>query len=368
MTARPQVHVALILSVGAFGGAAGQAARVHPSPEYIARAAATTDIAFAAPERPIPFARSSVAIAVIGSLDADGPFVFGRIGSTDFLDDSTIAVLDPTANEVRLFTTSGRHVQTIGRAGSGPGEFRNPVLVVGTPKGEIIVSDLRRMLQFFKRGPRGFEYSRSLTMPFSVRSMCFLGSRLYINGADLETGTLIRAVDDSGRVTAAFGEIYKSPNTMVNYQIAEGRILCDEARGLVYYMPGSLLGEVRAFRPTGQLAWRVRVTDFLNNRVTDENGGTTVVRSPNGAHAAGSLAQLGPSALVAQWTFLTPEQMRARETASRIHSVLIDPETGKATSLGTALPLLKGRRGELVLEHAEDPAPRLTIRRYTAGR
>jgi hypothetical protein len=346
-----------------------QPARIHPAADFIARAPVTNDVAFGGAGRPLPFIRAAQPVSTIGSLDGATPFVFGRISDVEFINDSTIAVLEGSANEVRVFTVAGEHLQTFGRTGSGPGEFQNAVAVTVSPKGEIVVADLRKMVQFFRRGPRGFEYIRSVTLPFGVRSMCYLGSRLYVNGADIEGKAIIRALDDSGRTVAEFGEIYESPNSMINYQIAQGRIICDEARRVICYMPASLLGEVRAFRSTGELLWRVRVTDFLSNRVTEEpGGGMGVQRSPNGAHAAGGMLDIAPVGLIAQWTFMTPEQMKAKEAATQVHSVLIDPVTGKATSLGIGLPLLRSRRGDLVLEQTDDPIPQIIVRRYTAGR
>lgn len=344
-----------------------QAPRIHPAPEFIAKSGATNDVVFGGATAALPFIRTSAPIGVIGSEDGPPQTIFSRILSANFVDDTTVVALDGESSEVRVFSIVGRHLQTFGRAGSGPGEFRNPTALASTPGGEILVADLRRIVQVFRRGPRGYEYRRSMTLPFSVRSMCYLGNRLFINGAAFDDEKIIRAVDDSGKVTAEFGEIYRSPNPALNYQVATGEIACDPARNLIYYMPGSLLGEVRAFQPTGELVWRVRVTDFLNNRVVDEGGKMTVERSPRGANASGSIT-VSSAGVIAQWTHISIDQMKAREEPTRVQSVLIDPATGRAASLGTQLPLLAGRRGTMMIEQVEDPVPQLTLRRYSVGR
>ena len=336
-------------------------------PEFISRADVSSDVSFASPASALPFARSTAPTGVIGSLDGPAPTIFSRFVAAGFVDDTTIAAIDRESREVRLFSVRGRHIQTFGRDGSGPGEFRDPVAFVATPRGEILVADLRRIVQTFARGPRGFEYKRSITVPFGIRSMCYLGDRLFVNGATSDDENIIRAIDDSGRVTAAFGQIYRSPNRLVNYQISLGKIACDPARNLIYFMAGTLLGDVRAFRPTGELVWRVRVTDFLTNQVIDQGGGLAVQRSPKGAHSAGALT-LTSRGVVAQFLFNSIDEMKAREAPTRVHSFLIDPSTGKATSLGTQLPLIVGRRGDLLLEQVEDLVPQLTVRRYTVGR
>jgi len=78
----------------------------------------------------------------IGQADGTGPEVFGRVGSVlvDGLD--RMWVVDGQANEVRVFDAEGRFVRTVGRRGSGPGEFRRIGPAFHGPQGEIWVEDL----------------------------------------------------------------------------------------------------------------------------------------------------------------------------------------------------------------------------------
>ena len=50
-------------------------------------------------------------------------------------------VLERQASELRLFSSSGEHVRTVGREGSGPGEFNQPVRVDVGPEGRLWVMD-----------------------------------------------------------------------------------------------------------------------------------------------------------------------------------------------------------------------------------
>lgn len=95
--------------------------------------------------------------------------------------DSKFLVRAARESEVRLFTPAGRHLQTFGRAGSGPGEFRGATALLRARDGALIVADSRRLLQLFYPKGRGFEYRRTVTLPVAVRSMCFLGTTLVVN-------------------------------------------------------------------------------------------------------------------------------------------------------------------------------------------
>lgn len=59
----------------------------------------------------------------IGLADGEAPYVFGRIGAAAELSDSTIAIFDDMANELRFFSSDGAFLGAVGRRGEGPREF-----------------------------------------------------------------------------------------------------------------------------------------------------------------------------------------------------------------------------------------------------
>ena len=77
----------------------------------------------------------------IGTVDGDGPEVFGSIHTMDADPLGRIWVFDSQAQELRVFGEDGRHVRTIGRRGSGPGEFAQVTKVELAPDGNIWVMD-----------------------------------------------------------------------------------------------------------------------------------------------------------------------------------------------------------------------------------
>ncbi len=63
----------------------------------------------------------------IGSVDVEGPSLFGSIADYDVDAMGRIYVLDRQNRDLRVFDPAGNHIRTIGREGGGPGEFRDPI-------------------------------------------------------------------------------------------------------------------------------------------------------------------------------------------------------------------------------------------------
>lgn len=59
----------------------------------------------------------------LGSLDGEGPELFGGIDGVALGPEGEVYVLDGQAAELRVFDGDGTHVHTIGRQGEGPGEL-----------------------------------------------------------------------------------------------------------------------------------------------------------------------------------------------------------------------------------------------------
>jgi hypothetical protein len=77
----------------------------------------------------------------LGGVDAEGAEMFGTIPAIAADARGRILVLDHPAREVRVFGPEGDHLRTLGREGSGPGEFRNPVGLALHPDGSVWIVD-----------------------------------------------------------------------------------------------------------------------------------------------------------------------------------------------------------------------------------
>ena len=75
----------------------------------------------------------------VGSLDGDGPDVFGEIRDVELGPGGELYVLDGQAAEVRVFGSDGVYLRTLGRSGAGPGEFNRPMGMAQDAQGTLWV-------------------------------------------------------------------------------------------------------------------------------------------------------------------------------------------------------------------------------------
>jgi hypothetical protein len=77
----------------------------------------------------------------LGSIDGVNETGFARVVGVDIDDSGNVYVLDSQHGEIRVFAADGKYLRTIGRRGSGPGEFRNPDGLVIAADGRLWVRD-----------------------------------------------------------------------------------------------------------------------------------------------------------------------------------------------------------------------------------
>jgi hypothetical protein len=76
----------------------------------------------------------------IGSVD-EGPASFGDVRGIATNAKGWTFVLDFSTQDVRVFDAQGRHLKTVGRKGSGPGEFQNANGIARAPDGTLWLND-----------------------------------------------------------------------------------------------------------------------------------------------------------------------------------------------------------------------------------
>lgn len=77
----------------------------------------------------------------IGALDGDPNYQLYRASSVTRLSDGRIVVANSGTHELRIYSSEGRYLQTIGREGEGPGEFEGSLWVDRIPGDTLVVWD-----------------------------------------------------------------------------------------------------------------------------------------------------------------------------------------------------------------------------------
>lgn len=112
----------------------------------------------------VPLAFSAERLFTLGGSD-DPEQSFYRISRGFVAADAggRIYVLDGSQYHVQVFDSTGRHLSTLGRQGSGPGEMSFPSALTVSPRGEVWVADLGSG-SFVHWGPDG-ELLESTSLP-----------------------------------------------------------------------------------------------------------------------------------------------------------------------------------------------------------
>ena len=99
----------------------------------------------------------------VGSLAGEDWEQFGVIAGLAFDGAGNLYILDRQAARVVVVASDASHLRTFGRAGDGPGEFRQPTRIAVTAEGQAMVFD-REQSTFHIFGPSG-QLDRTVRMP-----------------------------------------------------------------------------------------------------------------------------------------------------------------------------------------------------------
>ncbi len=114
----------------------------------------------------------------VGSVEGDGPDVFGYLKGLAVLEDGGFAVLESQVQELRVFGPDGAHVATHGRKGEGPGEFADANGLMLDPNGRLWVPDTRNGRMSVFDPEQGFVES----FPFADANFHWIWNGALVNG------------------------------------------------------------------------------------------------------------------------------------------------------------------------------------------
>lgn len=310
---------------------------------------------------PIRVKRADVSI---GSLDGAEPYVFGEI--TDAVSTPLgIVIIDSRLNSVRMFDAHGRFLETIGRAGAGPGEFVHPIAATVDGFNLFILDDGTERISVFNIRGRRATYIRAITLPFSAFDVCTIDGKLAVLG--FYKGRTIHLFDSQkGLVTRSFGPTWGPNHPLLNRTLAQGFLACSTNPKLVVAV-SALIPDVRAFRPDGSLAWEQHIQGFVPVALTPAPAnGVTYSEPPEGFnHAVLSLVALMGNRILLQYGKITKASTGLHDTED-VNSIVYD-SNGRLISFQDNLPRIVSSRMAIAVSAADDPFPSAAIHSYELG-
>lgn len=304
----------------------------------------------------------------IGRASGDNdPAVFGRISDALVAPWGDIFVLDDQAQEVRIFDSTGRAVQAIGRIGDGPAEFRsaNGIEILGD--GRLLVSTRSRGLRAFVETSDGWELDEVIDIPVVPEDMCAVGDRAFLSGWGQARNTVVHeVVATTDGPHRPFGSGYKAAHWLLRSQMADGVVGCfQEASRVVFAF--ELLPVVRSFDPGSRTnTWTARIEGFAPAEVVegfDARGAYVTRRRTDTEDLVGGLHGLGSDHFLLQTA-----RLNSRARTITVNSFLVDARTGNGASLGDDLPVIFDPTLERYIAMFEDPFPRIELRTLNGDR
>lgn len=341
----------------------------HPHPRFVVASQRARTDALGRERVQLPWRTLSASGLPLRESRDESPRVVGSFGGAAYTSDGRLALLDPIMSRVLIFDRTGTLQSRFGREGEGPGEFKGATAIAVGSGDEIAVADLGGRVQFFEARADGrYALTRTIRPARSVRSMCFLGDRLVVSGPVLGDGHTIAVLRSSnGEVVASFGEVYRSPNPLVNAIVSEGRVACDTAEQRVFFATKGLIGEIRAYSTEGRMLWRTTLTGFRANALRDTEDGFTVDRSSEGVNALHTLIFVSDVGLLAQYSARSAAELKERVGGRADHTLLIDPQTGELRESAEVWPLVAAVQRGVIAAIAEEPVPSLWFGRLSAS-
>lgn len=296
----------------------------------------------------------------IGVLDGAPEYVFGQIADVAGLPSGQILVLDAQYRRLTMFSADGNFLARVGRAGRGPGEFIAPV-ALAVNGNEVLVLDVgQARVHAFQLAEKSLEFSGSIPVPASTRSMCAMTGFLIAFG--YQRGHMVHVLTRAGEPVRWFGQPFHS-DPVVAQLATNGKVECIEGE-----VPGVIVfptnfPTVYAYNLDGTARWSAKLPGFDGGMIRRGPSGIGVAY---GAAADGGPSDLGVSAVVVGERLLVQwgeafQGMSSIEDITSVTSAVIDLDSGHILEVLRDMPRLNVATADRLFSHANDPFPRLRV-------
>ena len=294
----------------------------------------------------------------IGVLDDPAAETFGRIEDIAVDDEDRIYVLDYLTREIRVFTSGGRHLQTVGREGGGPGEFQAPLALTVGPGAALHVADGAGRITIYRLADT-LEYAGSFRTGFSARDLCAAEGYLFVAG--YFEGHVIhkfQIAGDTGELVASFGESTAQPPLPTDYSMPQLACIPDP---MMLVVTGGFYPTLKSYSTSGQLIWSSELPDFRQMSITVE-GEAWVFGFPDGPRWNHSIQRVVPfphSRLAVQLLIRRP-----RGEVSEIETRVVSAEGTELYRQRLPFEFVVAR-SPLVYGKTTDPYPQVIVAQMT---
>lgn len=304
-------------------------------------------------------------VDTLGALKSPPEEVFGMIVDGAVDGTGRYYLLDRRKQAIHVFSAEGTFLSSVGRPGSGPGEFVEPAAIALDADDEVYVADADgRISRFLARGD-GLVHDRTFLVGFNPNDLCVSEGKVFVQGPR-QRGTIHR-YDRSGTWETSFGPPPSADNSIVAATISVADVVCPDGRDVVVEVP-MFLPLIRVFRHDGTLVRVDTIPGYRPIRVREATPRRTLFDwvTEEGTHRAVSVLPDGERHLLVQLGLQDSTRTAAWDYQA-IVTHRYDLETGRRVGSGTGLPWLLAWTDRWAASLDPVPYPRVGILRRPGG-
>ena len=340
----------------------------HPDSKYLVREIQPTDTLSLAGDRGVVVNSATKSPPAV----ADSSWVrFGRVEGAEgevlasvdgvlVTSDQRLLILDSKSSVIRVASSRGRLLGTIGKPGRGPGDLFRPQSMALDAHGNLYVGDMARRVQRFRPTADSFALDTAFATTASPIGLCVFDSLVVVHAVDALDSTIIQVYTQHGKRLRGFGSIYESPLEVVNLEGARGRLACLRNPDRVAFMPSGMIGELRVFALSGTTERLAVVPEFRPMTITElPDKGYQVTPPESGWHHLASMLTMPDGRLLLQLGLSNPASRKAGDEYASLIS-LATAVNGRTQARADDLGLIGAFLGDRPVFVLSDPAPAVT--------
>jgi hypothetical protein len=221
------------------------------------------------------------ALARIGSADGRDASTLGVVADVGTDSRGRVLVLDVAERRLAVFSPQGTLIQSLGRVGSGPGEFQVPVALAVDMRDRVYVLDPARggLLVFDAAGER-LRWTGDLPLRLNATDICTIGERLFALGA--QDGRLIHEISpNDGRVLRSLAADTAGTDPTMAHLRSTGHLACGPGDAITF-LPSNLPEVLRFSAGSGEQINRIAIPGYRAVEITRDPDGGVTFRARNG--------------------------------------------------------------------------------------
>jgi hypothetical protein len=310
---------------------------------------------------PLPSRLDLQPIVTFGELEGSRSLTFGLIQDL-VATGSSIVILDRRFQELRTFDAQGKHIQTLGRPGRGPGEFYVPQAISQSSDQILTLDPANARISKYQTHGDSLSFAGSFPIDFTPSDFCVLDQTLYLVG--YRDRQIVHGVTLDGEAVRSFGVPSGPDHELLRHSLANSFVTCVPKLDLIIIK--SVLGpEMLAYTPAGGVVWSTRIPDFTKVLSEQNLDGSITYRAPTSAghDIVSSTFYLPPNMIVVQ-VGLSSRETGPKEELINVRSYVYSAESGALLFRQESLPRFIYADHTNIYSVVNRPFPTVTVYRY----